>query len=355
MERVDSPTIFLDQSRIDAIAASYPEEMREPFIWLATYLREECHKDLDILTESLRKLGFEHDKTTWSKIVRGRWNKDKSGNVIDTPVLSVPKFLKAVEALRKDAQFHSDRGRVPFVMTSVAKSIWHYIDAKRATDRVNKFGVVVGHTGSQKTATFREYRRANNHGTVVLVEAPATPTMGQFLSDLGECYGISRRETSTMRITRILECVNERRSIIIDNVQRLHDPRRDDTQPVFSFLQKLQDDTGCTVIISITPVFLRTLTEGFSRGFFEQFEGRAGGRRNFCKLPEYAPEEDVLAIARAFNLRDAEKHLEYLVKISREAGRIRILFEALQEGARAAAAAKRPFVIADIREARGED
>jgi hypothetical protein len=40
--------------------------------------------------------------------------------------------------------------------------------------------------------------------------------MKQFLSDLGERYGITRHLSHTRRVERIIESVNDRRTIIVD-------------------------------------------------------------------------------------------------------------------------------------------
>ncbi len=88
-------------------------------------------------------------------------------------------------------------------------------------------------------------------------------------------------------------------------------------------------------------------------GWFEQIEGRSGGRDRWVKLPEFAPEEDVLGIARAFGLQGPAKHAKELVAISRLPGRIRRLFEDLQEGKIIASAEQAPFTIEHVREARG--
>lgn len=347
--------IRLDQKSIDGIAALYPEEMREPFSWLATFVREQCNRDIDVLHEVARKLGLEHDKTTWSRILRGLWNRDANGAERPSPVLALPRFLRAVEALRKESYLRERSGRVPFVWTSTAKTIAKFIDKKRVPDRVCRYGVVIGHTGTQKSATFLEYVRLNNHSTVVHVEAPGTPSMIRFLSDLGACYGISRHFSNAYRLERILDAVNDRRTIIVDNVQRLYNPKALENQPIFNFLQKLQDDTGCTVILSFTPVFEATLTQGASKGYFEQFIGRAGGLKNFLRLPEHAPDEDVLEIAKAFGMKDAGTHLAKLVKIAHEPGRIRRLFEDLQEGKAIAESMKQPLRFEHVLEAREED
>ena len=343
----------LDAQTLEQRALHLPEAMREPFIWLGSYCREECSRDVDILHKQFAELGINHDKTTWSKILRGMWQQDAHGNPTPAPCLAEEKFLKAVNALRSDARIKELGGRIPFVMTPTAQRGFAAIDMVRSPDRVNKFLIIIGETGSQKTAMTTEYQRRNNHGAVVRVEAPETPSMTQFMTDLAKCYGFNAQDGYLRKKNYVLGAVNSKKTIIVENIQRLYDSRNGDKQPIFSFLQKLQEDTGCTIVLTLTPTFERTLLAGLQRGFFEQFEGRAGGRKNFLRLPEYPGEDDVLAIAKAFGLQDAAKHVAELVKIARQPGRIRILFGVLQDAKIEAEAAKEKLTISHVREITG--
>lgn len=352
---IESDRTNLDNVTLEERALLYPAELREPFIWLGCYLREECSREYDVLTERAKKLGLPFDKTTWSKIIRGKWNRDANGAELETPVVALPKLLKAIDTLRKDARVKEQGGRVPFIETTTTKSIFDFVDKKRSPDRVCKFGVVIGETGNQKTAAFKEYCRQNNHGTCVWLDAPETPSIAKFKTDLAMRYGRNVEESTIRKEAAIIRSVNERKTIIVENVQRLYDPRAEGRQPIFDYLQKLQESTNCTIIISFTPTFERTFTAGRARGFFEQFEGRAGGSKTFLRLPEYPPEEDVLTIAHAFKLAHAERHQDYLVAISREAGRIRILFEVLQEAKIRAERRKETLTIDHLKYVRDED
>lgn len=349
--------VRLDTVTLERIAALYPEPLREPLLWLGTFIREECGRDVDVLVDRAQKLEIRFDKTSWAKLLRGRWNRDADGELLPSPTIALPRLLRAIETLRRDAQLKAQAGKVPFVMTPTAQLMWNAIDSVRAEDRVNKFLVIIGETGTQKTATFKQYRMLNNHGTVIWLEAPASPSMRQFVTDLAECYGCSRSMGWDRKLNHIRNAVNEKKCIVVDNIQRLYDDRREGDQRVFHFLQKLQDDTGCSVVMSFTPVFYAKFTTGMARGFFEQFEGRAGGRDNFIRLPDYPTDEDVLAIAEAFKLQHADKAetVEYLVGLARKPGRVRVLFEALQRAAVRAKLRKQAMTINHVRAVRGED
>lgn len=341
--------------QLEIVAQGYPAEMREPFMWLGWFGREECARDLDVLTLRAKELGVLHDKTTWSKILRGKWNKDKDNKPLDSPVISAPKFLRAVQLLREDHRVREMAGKVPFIMTPTAKDIFNYIDVRRAPERVNRFGLIVGYTGTQKTATFKEYCRRHNHGMCVWIEAPETGSMAEFMVWLSTKYGGDHRESMSRARSRIFTTIKSRHTIIVDNAQSMYRQEKDTNQPIFSFLRRLQDEKQCTIILSITPEFHERLLTQMLAGYFEQFEGRAGGRRNFLVLPKYPPAEDVLEIAKAMGVRDAEKHLKYLTAIAEEPGRIRRLFEDLQEAKIRAERESKPITIAHLKEVREEE
>ena len=347
--------IHLDAPTLECKFAHYPKELQEPCLWLGSYLRNECASDLDELTNRAQKIGVSLDKTTWGRILRGRLNRNAADEITSKLLVNQEKLLAAIASIRNNARLQERAGKVPFILTEHALAIWDFVDLRRAPDRVNKFGIVVGHTGTQKTAALKEYCRNNNHGLCVHLDAPAKASLNELISDLAERYDGTRQESVRKQQNVIWKAVNDRKTIVVENAQRLYDARYGANQPVFNFLQKLQDDTGCTIIITITPVFETTLTAGLAAGYFEQFIGRAGGVKKFLRLPKYAPAEDILKICAAFGLQEPDKHLDYLIKISREAGLIRILFDALQDAKVDAEAAGEPLTINHVRIARGED
>ncbi len=353
----EGPMLKWDDTTITQEAAHMPDELRDDYVWLKVYCREQCLKDVDILNDRFRALGIHRDKTTWAKILRGRWKRDARGDETVNPVVAADKLAEEIGALRSDVRVETMRGRVPFVETTAWRDISTLIDVRRDSARVNKFGIVVGPTGAQKSACLKEYRDRNNHGTCILVEAPERGTFGELLKSMARAYGQSAKANFTDARAKIFQRLlagtpaqRAQRCVMIDNAQELWEEGDDSEQPAFTFLRRLQDTTGCTVILSITPMFERKLVEGMIQGWFEQIEGRTGGRGRWLRLPEYAPEEDVLLIAKAFGLREPKKALPELVKISREPGRIRRLFEDLQDAK--TLAGDQPFTLQHIFEAR---
>lgn len=350
----ETDRIRLDNPTLEERAALYPENLREPFVWLGVFVRDECSREIDILVDRANKLGIAMDKTNWSKILRGKWNRDAHNNET-TPCVQLEKLLKFIDVLQKDARIKELGGRTPFVETSTTKQIFQFIDIKRAPDRVNKFGIVIGETGTQKTAAFREYVRQNNHGTTVWLDAPETPSMFKFKTDLAKAYGCHVAASMPKKESKIVESVNGKKTIIVENVQRLYLEKEEGNQQVFNYLQKLQETTNCTIILSFTPTFEKKFTAGLNRGFFEQFVGRSGGTSRFLRLAEFPPEDDVLDIAKAFKLQQPDRSLDYLVKIAHEPGRVRRLFEDLQDAKIEAEAEKKPLTIGHVKFVRGED
>lgn len=337
-----------DDLTIEAESLHIPEQYRKDFLWLKKFTRDNADRDVDRLLECFRKVGVFRDRTTWSKILRGLMMRTAKGES-KPPVISFENFKCDVEALRTGIRQEALKGKVPFIPTSTTQSIFDYIDERREVTRVNKFGVVIGHTGTQKTATFKEFKLQRDD--VWWFEAPENGAVGEFLTCMGICSGLSPQQSGDRKRNHLLKSVRPHHCIIIDNCQDLYRPEWKDRQPSFSFLRRLQDETGCVIILSITPTFRDVLTGQVMAEYFEQFEGRSGGAKTWLTLTEYAPPEDVVAIANGFGLAEAEKHQALLVKISRERGRIRRLFEDLQ-GAKVLAAGD-PLTIEHVTEYRG--
>jgi AAA domain len=336
----------LQDVHLEQTSLSLPESMREPFIWLGVYLREDCNRSLDVLESNMSALGLPTTGSTIGKMIQGRWQKDADNNPTAAPVIAEKKFVDLVDRLRKQARLSAMAGQIPFIETETWQSIEPYIDVRRAAARICKFGLIIGPTGSQKSECLKQYATRNNHGACVHIEAPDTPTMGKFIHELARSYGVKHQSWADKRVA-ILDNVNAAKTIIVDNVQRLFKPGHGWNQPILSFLQKLQDDTRCTIILACVPE--SELVRG-GHGYFEQFEGRCGGRQEFLWLPEYPQPSELLQIAEAFKLRDPQKHLPVLEDLAKTRGRIRVLFNTLQLAKQLAETeARKHITIADIR------
>jgi DNA transposition AAA+ family ATPase len=350
VRRTPPAPLTYDELTIDREAYHYPEPLRPLFRWLKTYVREELNRDLNRLVETGQRIGITWDKTTWTRILRARWNRDGAGQPLNSPVTSEAAFVDAIEKVQKYHTSGSARGRVKFIMTSVAQDIFSYIDIKRSPDRINRFGIIVGPTGAQKTATYKEYATVRNHGSTFWYEAPENGSCQELISGLAGKYGFSTNNNSQRCRHLLFDAVKPHHCIIIDNVQDVYQEGKS-KQPAFSFLRRLQDEKGCCLILSITPTFERALLRGMIEGYFEQFEGRSGGRTSWLRLPEYPPDDDLVMIASEFGLIEADKHRTELSKIAHTPGRVRRYFEVLQTAKLYASHQKQPLTIDQVREA----
>ena len=353
--QADVLNVSLEAVRLDTIAATYPESIREDFLWLGGYIADRCNRSLDVLVHNVRKLGFTITKETFSKILRGKLQVDAEGQPTKSPVIALRNFSQIVDALRSEAKVVWLAGKTPFIETETWLDFEAYITMKRAPETICKFGLILGHTGSQKTACGKHYAHLHNSGRCIHLEAPEKPTMGRFVRELGNAYRIPEKINGEKLRIRITGNVKDTSTLIVDNIQRLYKPNHGWNQEIFNYLQKLQDDTNCTVILIAIPDFEDTLRAGSEKGYFEQFVGRVGGWNEVLRLPDWTPREDVLAIAEAFRFQNAEKHLEALEKLTKQQGRVRILFNALQKAKRLADAKDQKLTINHLRAALGEE
>jgi hypothetical protein len=327
--------------------------MREPFLWLAQFICENCGRSLDVCEHKIRELGLPTTSGTLSKILRGRWRTNADNEPV-APVMALEGFINLVESLRAQPEISAMAEKVKFVETDTYLLFEDYVNERHAEDAICRFGFVFGPTGSQKTACCKQYKRKNWRNTIWM-DSAERPSLGLLIRDMAKAYKISPNVSLVRARLQIRENVTANSVIMLENVQRLYaDPGmtvlKDGAQPMFSFLQKLQDETGCAIIFTATPQFYKQFIGGISSGYFEQFVGRAGGIDEFLILPDYATEEDILIIAEAYELVDAAQHIEYLEGVSRVLGRIRILFFALQKAKAAAVRAGKPLTIDLVKE-----
>ena len=330
-----SPTLTRTTKSLGDLERStshYPENIRTETLWLQGFFVDHCKGNVISLRAIACKVGHEKSKEYFYNIITGQNFRGGSGEwKVGGKAWS--EFLQIVSDLRRYDLAASRTGKLPFVLTPTYHCLSDFIDAHRALDAVCKFGGITGPTGGQKSECFKFYRTLNNHGAVIHVEAPADGRLTKLKAKIAAKYNVSENKIERRCDAVIRENLNETRTIIIDNAQRLYLPGQGGEQPAFNWLLEIQDDTGCTIILSFTTDFVDVLNAGQAKGFFEQFIGRMGGEQNLIALPAYAPESDLLAIAHAFDLDPGKQALEWqwLVKWSRKPGRIRIVFDKLQK------------------------
>ena len=102
--RDDARTIRWDDVTIGQEALHMPPDLREDYAWLKSFVRDVCLRDIDLLMERLKELGIHRDKTTLSKILRGRYQRDMRGLTMKAPVLAADKFKEGATAVGTQGQ-----------------------------------------------------------------------------------------------------------------------------------------------------------------------------------------------------------------------------------------------------------
>lgn len=344
-EQRHAHTIYWDDPHIDAEMELFPKDIQPLYQWLKIWVRDECKRDVDVLVEHARRLGVTIDKTNWVRILKGRWRHDADGNELPNPYVSATNLLNAIKALKHEIRIELLQGGMPFFETTVFHTIRRFVEKKMRKDRVNRFGAIVGPTGLQKTASYKEL--ALRCPDIKWLESADNGSIKELTIRFAVKCGASRSIAygpARQKIFEAMEPHNGRiKCVIVDNMQDM--VRTDkalkamgkviENQPAYGFLRSLQDESGCAVIWSITPDKEDSMFDRNSV-YLEQFEGRFGGRDGLLRLPNNNPKADLLMIAEGLGLKDAGKHLELLQRLERERGRIRRYFELLQDAKDAA-------------------
>lgn len=345
-------TIYWDDPHIENEMQLFPQPIQPLYQWLKVFVRDECKRDVDVLVARARTVGVSIDKTNWVRILKGRWKHDADGNELPSPCVSATNLLQSITAVRDQVRVELLQGAIPFVDTSTFHTIRRAVEKRMRKDRVNRFLVIVGPTGTQKTASYKELAMRNP--LLKWMESTDNGSLKEFVIRFAVKCGASKSISYGPARAKIFESMmplnGMPKGIVVDNMQDMVKSDRQriamgksiETQPAYQFLRSLQDETGCAIIWSITPENEEQMFDAKSI-YLEQFEGRAGGRDGFLRLPNYPPRKDLVMIAETLGFKQAAHHADLLCKIGQERGRIRRFFEILQEAKDAADADGKPL------------
>ncbi len=322
-------TIRKDIAQFESSIAHYPGEIIEDVAFINQVTLQEMNGHYKLLPPLLLKEG----KIAVSEDYVYRLLSGRQYRLERMQAGKVPGGLALVkeiaEFLRRWVVFNNEAGGLAFIETPTWHELDAYIDAVSAPENPCKFGAICGSTGTGKSRMLKRRQLLHNQGNTAHVEAPSSGRLSRFQMKLGAAFGVPISTETSERLVRLSRCLTSKRTIIVDNVQKLHNPKSGVNQPVLNYLQEINDDTGCTIILSWTPVFGQTLADPTNMQYFEQFIGRFGGLDNVLTLPEYAPMADLRAIADKLRVAGGKASLEVLRRWSREPGRLRILFRRL--------------------------
>ena len=309
--------------------AHYPEKLRTEVTYLQGFYLDHCRNNLESMRAICAKIGFDMSREYFGNLIGGHYFRSPT-NTWKEGGDAWSRFLEMMAALRRHAQLISRTGKLPFVQTPTYRCISNFITALRAPSAVCRIGGIISPTGGQTSESFKFYRDLNNHGTCIHVEAPASGRLPALRAKILDAYHVSGTKIARAGELEIRAQVNESRTIIIDNAQVLYVKGHGAQQPCFNWIRELYDDKRPTFILKFTDEFLEDMTGAVAKGYFEQFIGRMGGLSNLLRLPQHAPAADLQCIARAFRLAPSAVD-QYLHRWSRQPGRIRIVFNKLQQ------------------------
>jgi hypothetical protein len=306
---------------VEASFAHYPESVREDCIWLRAYTWRTLNKEHALLHKLAVSLGITVSSNYWYQVLTGRYFTTGGD----------PKALKGyIERIRTEARKKEETGSIGFVESETWFRVRDYIDSRRAPDAVCHFGAVEAPTGSQKTWCLKHYTSLNNHLRTVYLQAPSRPTRARIVQKLARAYMIAYEGNIVRKELDIEEVVSPDKCIIIDDAQHLFAPQADmEHQPVFTYLQELQEETGCTIIFSWVPTF-RSVIES-NHQFWQQFMGRIGGPEKILTLKQGLPKKDLLAFAAAYGVANDAAALPILRKWASTRWGMRVFVDRLRD------------------------
>ena len=334
----------IDQKTVDDVALTLPDEMREPVRWLYGYMVQVCGNSRVRLSARFTQVGHPYDQSYIFKLFTGQLINPKTGKIGEKQMLN---WLDAIEALRSAEKGPLAGRGIPPVETEVVRMVRDAIDAVRRPERISKWLFISAPTGRQKSYATAWYQSEHNHTSTYRLEAPARPVAAHLVAELSEAVCHTSADLYYERIANIRANLNGTKCVIIDNAQRLYNPRGGNRQDCFSTLQKLQDEIGFSlVLIFVRDVFIMNgkkqssdfiddMTNGDASGYFSQLIGRIGGLENVLRLPDETCDEDLLAFAKTVGMTEpgAKLCLPILRHLDRSTGNIRVLLQTLQNAA----------------------
>ena len=246
-EKRQATTIYWDEPHIEAEMQLQPKDLREPYRWLKTYVRDECKRDVDVLVNRAKEQGVTIDKTNWVRVLKGRNQHDADGNELQNPHVAFTNLLQAIEAVRQQVRVELLRGGMPHIETTTFHTIRRCVEKAMKKDRVNRFRVIVGPTGTQKTASYKELALRDPH--IKWLESADNGSLKEFIIRLAVKCGASRNISYGPARAKIFETMQphngQPKCVIVDNMQDM--VRSDkkllalgkniETQPAYQFLR----------------------------------------------------------------------------------------------------------------------
>jgi hypothetical protein len=238
----------LDAEQVQRATATLPQPERDALLWL------DDHGRRNNLT--LAELGGRLQKASG-----GCYSKDTVYQVLTGRETSIAVFINAVQRFRATVIESPDE--FPFVLTTLARSIFDYADLCRAW---HKMGLVIGESQTGKSRSLREYARLKStpQKPVLYFQMPEGGHKSKVVDILCDLLDLPMN-THARRELALTRAVTKDMLIIPDEIQqcasRTQSGGRSKTERVgtIEFLRRLRDVTRCSILFSGTTEALQML------------------------------------------------------------------------------------------------
>jgi DNA transposition AAA+ family ATPase len=266
--------------------------------WLYSYAKD--HKWS--LADAAEAIGY--DTSTVHRLFNGTY-----GAKLD-------KVVEAILRFRKVAIERAKRKDIGYIETSTWRKVSAICDSA-FYDALPAF--IYGASQIGKTEALEEYTRRNNHGQTRYLRMPAAPTFTYFVKILAEACYISHRQQHDVMRQRIMNVLDKRNLLIVDEVHLAIITATDITsKKVMEFLREVYDRTKCGIVLCGTKVFRDEFERGRLNTVFDQFRRRGMLE---LQLPDAPPKSDIVKIAASFELAPPdEATLEIIQAMLKESG-----------------------------------
>lgn len=264
---------------VQALEILTPEE-RDLVIWLAGIVRANAWSH----TEAGKRIGI--DGSNIGRVFSGTY----TGN-----------WKNVIEKIRTFRHLQAERekmGSAEFVETSV----WERVRATCDMALINQMpAILIGVSQIGKTHALKEYMRRSHH-LVRYVRIPAGGTLKETFLAIANACGVSVSSNSMPLIRqRILNAVNSRTLLIVDELHQLTLANPMTAVKVMEFIREILDESGCGLVVCGTRALQQELLQGQMAAWLDQFEQRCITR---TVLEDRLSDADIMIVAAAYGLAE---------------------------------------------------
>ncbi len=246
--------------------------------------------------EASRRLGISSNLLyqLLTGIYRDPHVKDAHGKIVKQGALRrpPPDLVKKINDFLALEAKRFNSGQTEFVLTPVAKKIFHACDlARERQTPVILWGT--SHLG--KTWALKQYAQQNNHGKTFVAELDAASGLGGMVRILATACGITGAGNTAALIERIKKALTPNTLLIVDEVHLLkHTYRLNSFFACIETLRRIYDKTKCGMVLSWTNLenlknaSQDELIQLWRRGTYKFALGRMPGKQDIgCILHHY--------------------------------------------------------------------